>query len=239
MLAEKGIRDDDFVVLWCGGYNTWTDADTLFAGLEQAMAANPRVHYVSVGASTYAAPDNLYERFCQLAAKSRFAGRYHLLGWRPWSEVETYYRESDVGINIDALHYETLYGTRTRLVEMIASGLPIITSLGAELSYLLRDAGAALTFAVGDAAALGAAVQSMADDRALTGKMAAAALVYAQNDLSFAATTAALRQWVQHPALAPDKVQRTPRERLKSVEYRSQYATSGNVASNRFGSIVS
>ena len=91
-----------------------------------------------------------------------------MLGWRPWSEMATYYRESNVGINIDALHYETIFGTRTRLVEMIASGLPVVTSLGAELSYLLRDAGVALTFEVGDWQMLGQNLAQMAANPALT-----------------------------------------------------------------------
>ena len=115
--------------------------ETLFQGLEAAMQSDPRLHYVSVGANTYNAPDNVYDRFVAMAAASPHRDRYHMLGWRPWSEMATYYRESNVGINIDALHYETIFGTRTRLVEMIASGLPVVTSLGAELSYLLRDAG--------------------------------------------------------------------------------------------------
>lgn len=97
---------------------------------------------MSVGANTYNAPDNVYDRFVAMAASSPYAGRYHMLGWRPWSEMATYYRESNVGINIDALHYETILGNvYAGLVEMIASGLPVVTSLGAELSYLLRDEG--------------------------------------------------------------------------------------------------
>ncbi len=99
-----------------------------------------------------------------------------MLGWRPWSEMATYYRESNVGINIDALHYETIFGTRTRLVEMIASGLPVVTSLGAELSYLLRDGGVALTFAVGDWQMLGQNLAQMAANPALTCDMAVGCL---------------------------------------------------------------
>ena len=133
-LSEQGISNDDFVVLWCGGYNTWTDVDTLFKALEVAMSQDSRLHYLSVGANTYEAPDNVYTRLLSMIEQSPYRTRFHMLGWRPWSEMAAYYDESDVGINIDALHYETIYGTRTRLVEMIAAGLPVVTSLGAELS---------------------------------------------------------------------------------------------------------
>jgi glycosyltransferase involved in cell wall biosynthesis len=222
LLSKQGIGDSDFVVLWCGGYNTWTDVETLFQGLEAAMRCNPRLHYVSVGANTYTAPDNVYDRFVAMAAASPQRDRYHMLGWRPWSEMATYYRESNVGINIDALHYETIFGTRTRLVEMIASGLPVITSLGAELSYLLRDAGVALTFDVGDWEQLGRNLEQMAADAELTRSMAAAAYRYAQEDLSFATTTRPLRDWVHNPSVAPDKQGLSRSDHLRGVEHRAR-----------------
>lgn len=221
-LTQHGVTDGDFVVLWCGGYNTWTDVDTLFCGLEAAMAANPHLHYVSVGASTYSAPDNVYDRFTALAAASPHAGRYHLLGWRPWAEMAAFYRESDVGINIDALHYETIFGTRTRLVEMIAAGLPVVTSLAAELSYLLHDGGAALTFAVGDGRGLGAALSSLAADPSRTARMGQTALCYARHDLSFATTTQPLRAWVAAPMVAPDRRPLSVRDRLRKHQYQAR-----------------
>jgi glycosyltransferase involved in cell wall biosynthesis len=222
LLSEHGIADGDFVVLWCGGYNTWTDVETLFHGLEAAMQCIPRLHYVSVGANTYTAPNNVYDRFVDMATASPQRNRYHLLGWRPWSEMKTYYRESNVGINIDALHYETIFGTRTRLVEMISSGLPVITSLGIELSYLLRDAGIALTFDVGDWQHLGRNLEQMATDANLRHRMATSAYRHAQEDLSFAATTKPLRDWVQNPSLSPDKGAVSRSDHLRSIEHRAR-----------------
>ena len=224
LMAEQGISEDDFVVLWCGGYNTWTDVETLFKALTWAMAENPSLHYVSVGANTYEAADNVYVRLLSLIDKSPYRQRFHMLGWRPWSEVPQFYRESDVGINIDALHYETIYGTRTRLVEMIADGLPVITSLGAELSYLLRDRGAALTFEVGDWQGMGEQMVRLAAEPSLREQMAATAHEFAATVLSFAATTKAVREWVRQPRLAPDKQEQDIRTRAQNVEHRVRSA---------------
>jgi glycosyltransferase involved in cell wall biosynthesis len=218
-LNQFDVPSGAFVVLWCGGYNTWTDVDTLFAALEQAMAVDDRVRYLSVGASTYTGPDNVYDRFLSQIENSPYRDRFHMLGWRPWSEMGSFYRSSDVGLNIDALHYETLYGTRTRLVEMIAAGLPVITSLGPELSYLLRDAGAALTFPVGDADALGRQILTLSRDTACRNQMAAAAGRYAAHNLSFYETTASLRAWVADPMLAPDRQQASPAERRRRWQH--------------------
>lgn len=224
LLTKHEIGEDDFVVLWCGGYNTWTDVETLFKALTWAMAENPSLHYVSVGANTYEAPDNVYTQLLDLIDKSPFRHRFHMLGWRPWSEIPQYYRESDVGINIDALHYETIYGTRTRLVEMIADGLPVITSLGAELSYLLRDRGAALTFEVGDWQGMGEQLVKLSQDDALREQMAATAHEFATTVLSFGATTKAVREWVRHPQLAPDKLETDTTTAVKQVEHRLRSA---------------
>jgi glycosyltransferase involved in cell wall biosynthesis len=219
LLSPLGVPDEGFVVLWCGGYNTWTDVETLFSGLEWAMAQNLKVHYVSLGANTYEAPDNVYTRFLGMIEQSPYRDRFHMLGWRPWTEIADYYRESDVGLNIDALHYETIYGTRTRLVEMIAAGLPVITSLGCELSDLLGHHGAGLTFETGDWQGLGQQILTLAKDRDLYSDMAKTAFCYASNDLSFAATTTPVRAWVRDPQLAPDKVSANFQEQLQHLEY--------------------
>ncbi len=220
LLAAQGIGETDFVVLWCGGYNTWTDVDTLFKALTWAMAQDPALHYVSVGANTYEGADNVYTRLLSLIDKSPYRDRFHMLGWRPWAEIPQFYNESDVGINIDALHYETIYGTRTRLVEMIASGLPVVTSLGAELSYLLRDRAAALTFEVGDWQGMGEQILKLAKERPLRDQMARTAHEFANTVLSFAATTKAVREWVREPRLAPDKAHKGMETRAKRLEHR-------------------
>ncbi len=163
---QAGIADDDFVLLWAGGYNTWTDVDTLFQALEHAMERAPKLRYVSVGANTYEAPNNVYARLGAMIERSPHRARYHLLGWRPWPEMAGFYRESDAGINIDAFHYETLYGTRTRLADMIGAGLPVITTLGPELADVLAAEKAALTFTIGDWRGLADHVAMLAADRA-------------------------------------------------------------------------
>ena len=199
-----GLTADAFVALWCGGYNTWTDVNTLFEALEQAMAHNPRVHYVSVGASTYQANETQYDRLVKLVAHSPYVDRFHLLGWRPWQEVPGYYRLADIGVSIDALHYETILGTRTRLVEMLAYGLPAITSEGCELSYLLPVRQAGLNFGVGDGAQLAAHLLRLADQPQELDALRAGGQRLVQSDLSFAATTATFRAWAAKPQVAPD-----------------------------------
>lgn len=224
-LAAAGVQAGDFVVLWCGGYNTWTDVDTLFAALESAMAGDRRVRFVSIGASTYSGPETQYQRFTTMIEGSTHRARYHLLGWRPWSEIAGYYRDSDVGLNVDAMHYETVYGTRTRLLEMMSAGLPVITTEGCELSYLLRDRGAGLSFAVGDAPALAGHLLSLSRDPECRDQLARAALAYARADLSFAETTRPIRDWITSPSLAPDRAATNAQHRITQATHLARAAT--------------
>ena len=43
------VPEDAFVVLWSGGYNVWSDIETLLQGLEKAMDEQPSIHFLSTG----------------------------------------------------------------------------------------------------------------------------------------------------------------------------------------------
>jgi glycosyltransferase involved in cell wall biosynthesis len=217
--SALNLAAHDFPVLWSGGYNTWTDIDTLFRGLEWAMEHEPKVQFISLGASTYNSPDNNYFKLLNLIKSSPHSQRYHMLGWQPWEEIGKYYRISKVGLNIDALHYETILGTRTRLVEMIAAGLPIISSVGTELSHLLYKYGAAITFEIKDWKTLGEGIVSLVKEPDKQKEMAERALDCASSQFSFSNTTTPLLEWVNNPHRAPDKVGIEPLEMLKNMEY--------------------
>jgi hypothetical protein len=102
---------------------------------------------------------------------------------------------------------------------MIAGGLPVVTTLGSELSDLLYAHQAALTFAVGDWHGLGQQLMLLANDAQRRDDMARAGYAYAAGDLSFATTTQPLRQWVQDPKTAPDKLPENRITLRRKTEY--------------------
>jgi len=46
IIRGKQTKQDAFIVLYSGGYNTWTDIHTMFHGLEKAMKINPHIIFV-------------------------------------------------------------------------------------------------------------------------------------------------------------------------------------------------
>lgn len=199
----KLVDPDKPVVLWCGGYNTWTDVDTLFRGLDYAMGKNPDLHFVSVGGA--AAGSNAYDRFADLIERSPNAPRFHLLGWKPVSEVPGYYRDADMGVSLDASCYEAELGTRTRLVEMMQHGLPIVTSRACELSYQIEECGLGRTFSIGDWQSLGRHLHELSERKNECQAVAERSRRYVRAQFSIGATTEPLRRWAARPMRAPDR----------------------------------
>jgi glycosyltransferase involved in cell wall biosynthesis len=213
------VPEDAFIVLWCGGYNVWTDVDTLFRALTRAMDADPRIHYVSAGAGVRLANNNSYERFGEMIAQSPHCERFHLLGWQPSSVVPGLYQQADVGVNLDAFHYETQIGTRTRLVEMMHHGLPVLTTLGCELSIIIKGQELGLTFDIGDDVTFANQILTLAKENGLQKKLARQAQEYTNRQLSFQRTTDALQEWIKEPKFAPDRDKQQSKFDIHELEH--------------------
>lgn len=198
------VPDDAFVVLWVGGYNTWTDVDLLYEALTHAMAEIPSLRFVSTGGVIEGHDELTFHRFRERAEASRFRDRFHFVGWVPTAEVPSYYFESNLGINVDSDNYETLFGARNRLNDMLKAGLPALTTRGTEISHVLADNGHVLVAELGDAAGFAERLAWAARHPAEIRAMAAEARAWAHEHFSYARTTEPLRAWAKEPRRAPD-----------------------------------
>jgi glycosyltransferase involved in cell wall biosynthesis len=235
------VAGDDFVVLWSGSYNTWTDVDLLFAGLEAAMARNPRIRFVSTGGQVDGHDERTYPRFLCLIAASRFRERFSMRGWLPTQEVPRVYAEASVGIHLDRPIYERELGSENRVLSWMRAGLPVLCSNVSELSAVIEQEELGFTFPANDAAGLAEAVLALAAKPERCRERAARAQAYVVEHWSYARTTRALQDWVAAPAPAPDRGQRVPLERhtgglslaQRAVRLRESLRTRGVLATGR------
>jgi len=201
---------DAFVALWSGGFNTWTDPVTLFEGLERAMAADPAIHFVATGGALPGHADGVFEAFHERVNQSAHRSRYHLTGWVPAEEFPAYLGGSHLAVCVDFPCVETLVGTRTRLLEAMAAGLPVLMTRGTELSMELERAAVAWVVPPRDARALGEKVLEAARHRERTAQMGKQASRFVAEQYSVARTMKPLVQWAERPCFAPDNaVKRT------------------------------
>jgi GT2 family glycosyltransferase/glycosyltransferase involved in cell wall biosynthesis len=206
VLRGKLVGEDDFVILWAGGYNTWTDVDTLFQGLTAAMRQHPGIRFVSLGGALPGRDEQTFYRFRQRVEESELSDRFVFTGWVPNKEVPNYYFESDVGINIDRFSYEMLIGCRYRILDMLRAGLPVITTLGTEISHIVREERLGLTFAPGDAQGLKEAILTLARDEALRRRCAYRAKEHVFRHRTVEQVMGPLRQWAQAPERSADRM---------------------------------
>jgi hypothetical protein len=91
------MPQDAYLIIQTGGFNTWLDVHTLFAALELAMAANPRLHFAATGGAIPGHHVGGFQWFAAQVAKSQFKDRYHPLGWVPLGQVPRVISEGDLG----------------------------------------------------------------------------------------------------------------------------------------------
>ncbi len=198
------VPPEAFVVLWSGGFNTWTDIDTLFRGLEGAMQRCHDLHFVSTGGALPPHDSQTYPRFQQLTAASPNCDRYHLLGWRPYSGLHNYYLESNLGLVLDRWSYEGVLGSRTRLLDWLLYGLPAVTTVTAELTVDLVREGLAWSFPHGDGPALATLLTGLAADRAGLGRHRQRGSQYVRDRFAYSRACEPLLEWAAAPRRAPD-----------------------------------
>lgn len=200
----RDVADGDLVVLWSGGYNTWSDVDTLFAALEEAMAERPEMRFVSTGGGIPGHDDDSYARFQELAKESRFRERFLFKGCLPEEEAAHYFRRADLGVVTERRLAERTLGSSGRVLRWMADGLPFVCTGLSELGETAEAEGLGWTYPAGDASALASRIVAAAEDPGSLREVAERARAYVESHFTPQATTLALREWVAEARRAPD-----------------------------------
>jgi len=193
-----------FIVLWSGGFNTWTDPVALFEGVEWAMGRDPTIHFVVTGGPLPGHADAVFDTFRERVNRSPNRERYHLAGWVAAEEFPAYLAASHLAVCVDFPCVETWSGTRTRLVEAMAAGLPVVMTRGTELSTDLERAETGWVVAPRDPQALGKTILECARDRERTAAMGKRSREFVERQYSIERTFKPLLQWAERPCFAPD-----------------------------------
>lgn len=204
LLRGESIPPDAFILLWLGGYNDWCDPVTLFQGVEQAMEKNPRIHYVSTGGQIHGVNDVTFPRLKALVDRSPHRDRFHFQGWVPTEDVSNYLAEADAGINVDRVCYESIYGARHRIIEMLRAGLPIVTTNLTEISREVERAGAGMVFPAEDPENLAEAILEAAEHPGVLMDMGVHGQRLFLEKFTDEVTAAPLLEWLKNPVHAPD-----------------------------------
>ena len=208
-----GIEADDVVLLWGGGVYNWFDPLTLIRAVERVYRDHPAVRLYFLGMA-HPNPDVPRMRMAgdavalsdELGLTDRVV--FFNTGWVRYDERAAYLLDADVGVTTHLDHVETAFSFRTRVLDYLWAGLPVVSTGGDALADLVVDAGAGIAVPPGDVDALAEALAALVADPARRARLSAAASV-AASSMRWSDVLAPLVAFCRDPRRAPDLVDAT------------------------------
>ncbi len=164
-----GIGADDKVVLWGGGIYNWLDPLTAIRAVDKLRARLPEVRLLFMGLRH---PNSDIPQMRMATTARELSDELHLTGshvffnegWVPFEDRQNFLLEADVGISTHLAHLETAFSFRTRVLDYLWAGLPIVSTSGDTLAELVADRDLGGVVPPGDDAALEEALFSLLAD---------------------------------------------------------------------------
>lgn len=198
----------DKIILWFSGIYPWFDAATLVRAMPAVLKSVPDAKLAIMGGvhPRSHAPDSEFVLTRDLALESGLVDKsIYFLDWRPYSERGKWYADADIAVTTHKETLEMELSHRTRVVDFLWAGLPVIVSDGDEVGAMVSDKGCGMSVPVGDDVALAAAIIKLLTDDKLRAGMAASAARLARTELSWKLLTRELSEYCRDPRLAPDR----------------------------------
>ncbi|MCX6494686.1 MAG: glycosyltransferase family 4 protein [Actinobacteria bacterium] len=172
----EGINADDKVVLWGGGIYNWFDPLTLI----RAMAAlaikrgrdttagkrepNARLFFLGVA---HPNPDvaalDMVTRARALSDELGLTGTHVFFNetWVPYAKRANYLADADLGVSTHLEHLETAFSFRTRILDYLWAGLPVVSTAGDAFADIIDSSGAGIVVPERDVVALSRALEKL------------------------------------------------------------------------------
>jgi len=171
VLRGSKIRDTDFLLVWGGGIWDWFDPFTLLEALsilrkrrDDIKVYFPGIHPPNPDSRKMAVIDRFIAEAESLAllGTSVFSNR----SWTPYEQRADYLLEADAGISLHKDSLETRFSFRTRMLDYVWAGLPIIATKGDAWAELIEKIELGITVRPSDSDSVVRAIIKMADDTA-------------------------------------------------------------------------
>jgi GT2 family glycosyltransferase len=165
----SGIGKNDTVILWGGGIYNWFDPVTLVRAMALVAEARDDIKLFFMG-MRHPDPEvrqtDMAARTIELSKKLGLYEKniFFNFGWVDYEERQDYLLESDIGIITHPMHVETRFSFRTRILDYLWAGLPIISTKGDSLSDLIEKEGLGIAVEEGDEKQLAESIIKLAGD---------------------------------------------------------------------------
>jgi glycosyltransferase involved in cell wall biosynthesis len=163
-----GIGRDDKVILWGGGIWEWLDPLTLIRATAEIKDRAPNIRTVLPGTrhpNTEVVPEMpMRERAMRLSDELGLTGRYVFFGdWVAYADWPNYLLEADVGVSLHFDTLETRLAYRSRILDYVWAGLPMVVTGGDAMSELVQQHELGVLVDYQDVKGVGAALLRLLD----------------------------------------------------------------------------
>jgi glycosyltransferase involved in cell wall biosynthesis len=171
--------------------------------------SRPKAALVFVGAENPVEPSASSAGIAEARSAARDLGLLdsgvYFAPWQPYETRAAIYQEADLAVITHRPLLEAHLSWRTRSLDCLWGGLPLVVSAGDEIGEIAQRAGAARCVPPEDPVALSAALETLLSDPARRRAMSASAQRLAAERWSWQSVTEPLHQICLDPRPAPDR----------------------------------
>ncbi|OYX59351.1 MAG: glycosyl transferase [Micrococcales bacterium 32-70-13] len=137
-----GISHSDKVIIWGGGIYNWFDPQTLIRAVATLARTRPNIRLFFLGVK-HPNPDvpemSAVAEARMLAIQLGVHNKNVFFNetWVPYEERQNYLLEADLGVSTHFAHIETKFSFRTRILDYLWAGLPIVSTEGDSFGDLI------------------------------------------------------------------------------------------------------
>jgi glycosyltransferase involved in cell wall biosynthesis len=205
-----GMRSDDAqrILIWGGGVYSWFDPLTLIRAVAAVAARRPQTRLFFLGTRHPGVDEmGIVRQAYDLARELGVEGTAVVFNdtWVPYAERGSYLLAADAGVSTHHVHVETTFAFRTRILDYLWAGLPMVVTEGDSFAELVRDEGLGIVVGAESVSELEAAIETVLYDQdAAAGFAANVARV--RGDYTWDRALAAVLDFADAPRHAADYV---------------------------------
>jgi GT2 family glycosyltransferase/glycosyltransferase involved in cell wall biosynthesis len=208
--THPGIDPADKILLWNGGLWQWFDPLTLIDALAEVLHVRDDVKLFFAAGRHFdseVVPEMpIYAQTVTHCRELDLLDRYVFFGdWIPYDERGEYLLEADLGVSIHRPGIESDFASRTRLLDCIWAGLPVISTAGDPISDLIATHELGWVIPPKRPDLVAGAILAMLSDDGLRDRVAEAARPL-RAELTWEAVVEPISAFLEHAAFAPDAI---------------------------------
>lgn len=208
---HPGIAEDDLLLLWNGGLWQWFDPLTVLDALILVLEKRRDVKlFFAAGKHFDSGTVSEMPIYAQVSDRCQELGlldRHVFFGdWIPYDERGDYLLEADLAISAHQATIESHFASRTRLLDCVWAGLPVLATAGDPLSDMIAQSDLGRTVAPEQPELMAAAILDMLDDPELRNRVDRKAQAI-RNEYTWTRAVEPIAGFMERAAFAPDALE--------------------------------